>query len=219
MKLSQSEENYIKALFHLTEQIQKSDTSSSELADKLKIKAASVTAMLRRLRDKKLVSYKPYSTIKLSKRGRELAVQIIRKHRLWEVFLVKTLGFSWDKVHDIAEQLEHIESAELINRLDAFLKHPSTDPHGDPIPNAKGIVLESRKKQLAKVVVGNSYKVVSVADDSSPFLKYLLEHGISIGSQLKLENRHEFDESHSITLLDGRKISLSKQAAEHILVI
>lgn len=219
MQLSQSAENCIKALFHLTEQVQKSSTSTSELAEKLNIKPASVTSMLRRLRDKKLISYKPYSAIKLSKKGRELAVQIIRKHRLWEVFLVETLGFSWDEVHDIAEQLEHIESQKLIEKLDAFLKYPNVDPHGDPIPSASGKLPISKKKQLATVVIGASYEVISVSDHSGVFLKYLIEHGISLGTRLTLDERHDFDASHSITLMDGRKITLSSKAAQQILVI
>ncbi|WP_243389180.1 metal-dependent transcriptional regulator, partial [Flavobacterium psychrophilum] len=141
-----SEENYLKTIYHLTT-ISDSEVSTNAIAEKMETKASSVTDMLKKLSEKDLINYKKYQGVSLTETGSLSAKMIVRKHRLWEVFLVEKLDFPWDEVHDIAEQLEHIKSEKLINKLDDFLGNPTEDPHGDPIPNANGQII-SIEKQL-----------------------------------------------------------------------
>ena len=132
-----SEENYLKTIYHLTTSLS-TEISTNAIAEMMETKASSVTDMLKKLAEKDLVHYKKYQGVFLTPKGKLAAKMIVRKHRLWEVFLVEKLDFSWDEVHEVAEQLEHIQSKKLIDKLDQFLEYPSIDPHGDPIPNAKG---------------------------------------------------------------------------------
>ena len=171
--LSLAEENYLKTIYHLSKAGEKS-VSTNAIADDLNTKAASVSDMIRKLASKKVVSYKKYHGVRISEAGKKIAIQIIRKHRLWEVFLVKKLNFNWDEVHDVAEQLEHIKSPLLIEKLNQFLGYPETDPHGDPIPNDKGDFKSRPQIPLSKIKVNKGGVIVSVKDSSSPFLKYLL---------------------------------------------
>lgn len=219
MQISNTEENYLKAIFHLSESTKDKNTSTNILADKLGIKPASVTSMLKKLKAKELIYYEPYAKIVLSQLGSTKAIEIIRKHRLWEVFLVNTLGFSWDEVHEVAEQLEHIQSPKLINKLDAFLLYPTTDPHGDPIPNANGTMHSVHKENLSNVPINLQYEVVSVDDNSSEFLQFLISNGIGLSTYFKLIHRHDFDQSILIELTNNKRLTLSKSAASHIQVV
>tara|TARA_R100000935_G_scaffold27623_1_gene47813 strand:+ start:1734 stop:2390 length:657 start_codon:yes stop_codon:yes gene_type:complete len=196
---SLSEENYLKAIFHL-ERAFPSGVSTNALADEMSTKASSVTDMIKKLSEKKLVAYKKYQGVKLSDKGRETAVNVIRKHRLWEVFLVEKLGFAWDEVHEVAEQLEHIRSDKLINELDRFLDFPKRDPHGDPIPDADGNFMLANKILLSELEKGESGICVGVKDSSTEFLQYLDKNGIALGKVISILDKESFDQSMLIKL-------------------
>lgn len=189
-----SEENYLKTIYHLTTIID-SEVSTNAIAEKTETKASSVTDMLKKLADKGLVNYKKYQGVSLTDNGRLAAKMIVRKHRLWEVFLVEKLDFSWDEVHDIAEQLEHIQSDKLINRLDDFLNNPTEDPHGDPIPDVHGKIIKIEKQLLSELTENQRGICVGVKDTSSEFLKYLDKQGIALGSEIAILSIEEFDKS------------------------
>ena len=214
--LSITEENHLKAIFHLSSDGNK-DVSTNAIADSLKTKAPSVTDMLKKLSEKKLVSYKKYQGSFLTADGRKTALNIIRKHRLWEVFLVNKLNFNWDEVHDIAEQLEHIKSEKLINELDKFLDYPVKDPHGDPIPNPAGFIKHTTKLVLSDLVIGETGKFVGIKDSSSTFLKLLDKRKISLGSNIKVLHQEDFDQSIYIGL-DETNLTISVKSANNIYV-
>ena len=214
--LSITEENHLKAIFHLSSDGNK-DVSTNAIADSLKTKAPSVTDMLKKLFEKKLVSYKKYQGSFLTADGRKTALNIIRKHRLWEVFLVNKLNFNWDEVHDIAEQLEHIKSEKLINELDKFLDYPAKDPHGDPIPNPAGFIKYTTKLVLSDLAIGETGKFVGIKDSSSTFLKLLDKRKISLGSNIKVLHQEDFDQSIYIGL-DETNLTISVKSANNIYV-
>src|SRR6187551_1601443 len=175
-----SEENYLKSIYHLTI-LTDSEVSTNAIAEMMETKASSVTDMLKKLAEKELVIYKKYQGVSLTEKGRLSAKMIVRKHRLWEVFLVEKLGFSWDEVHDIAEQLEHIKSEKLINKLDDFLGNPTEDPHGDPIPDVNGKIIKVEKLLLSELKANQTGICVGVKDSSAEFLKYLDKNKIALG--------------------------------------
>ncbi|MEM9390603.1 MAG: metal-dependent transcriptional regulator [Bacteroidota bacterium] len=213
--LSFAEENYLKAIYHLAEQSGQS-VSTNAIADELNTKAASVTDMIKRLSSKGVLSYQKYRGVYVSEAGKIAALQVIRKHRLWETFLVAKLKFNWDEVHEVAEQLEHIKSPLLIKRLDELLGHPKFDPHGDPIPDENGEYKEKPKTPLFELQIEQSGIVVTVQDDSPAFLQYLDKIGIYIGAKIKVVDKVEFDGSMEIQI-DGRKTNfISKQVSENI---
>lgn len=217
--ISQAEENYLKALFHLTNEIQeKTEAGTNELAESLGVAPATANNMLKRLKEKKLVDYEKYGKITLTKKGRSLAVETVRKHRLWETFLYEKLNFTWDEVHEVAEQLEHIKSAKLVEQLESFLDFPETDPHGDPIPNAKGEIKFVKRKTLAEIEVGKLCKLVAVKDNSSSFLQYVVKLGLGLSSKIKIISRQEFDGSMEIEVNKVRS-SISKKVAQNLFVI
>ena len=214
--LSITEENHLKAIFHLSSDGNK-DVSTNAIADSLKTKAPSVTDMLKKLFEKKLVSYKKYQGSFLTADGRKTALNIIRKHRLWEGFLVNKLNFSWDEVHDIAEQLEHIKSEKLINELDKFLDYPAKDPHGDPVPNPAGFINSKPNLVLSALAIGETGKFVGIKDSSSTFLKLLDKRKISLGSNIKVLHQEDFDQSIYIGL-DKTNLTISVKSANNIFV-
>ncbi len=216
MRLSQSEENYLKAIFNIGFDTLK-NVSTNQIAEKLHTKASSVTDMIKKLSEKKLVVYKKYQGVKLSEEGKKIAVSIIRKHRLWESFLVKKLNFSWDEVHEIAEQLEHIESDKLINNLDAFLDFPTHDPHGDPIPDMNGEIKKIEKIILSNLGINKDSILLGVQDSSDDFLKYLNKKGIGINSSIKIISVESFDNSMSIEM-DGTLLTITDTVAKNLLV-
>jgi len=189
-----SEENYLKAIYHLERKFPVG-VSTNALAEEMETKASSVTDMIKKLSEKKLVNYKKYQGFKLSKLGMETAVSVIRKHRLWEVFLVEKLNFSWDEVHEVAEQLEHIKSDKLIRELDRFLEFPKQDPHGDPIPDAEGNFTFWNKVLLSDLKKGESGIFVGVKDSSTTFLQFLDKRNIALGSEIKIIEKEPFDQS------------------------
>ncbi len=211
-----SEENYLKAIYHLGKHGSTS-VSTNAIAKKMETKASSVTDMLKKLAEKDLVDYIKYQGVSLTKTGKLTATNVIRKHRLWEVFLVDKLNFSWDEVHEIAEQLEHIKSEKLTNELDAFLDYPTHDPHGDPIPDKEGNIKTTNKILLAQMSIGKSCLCVGVKDSSTEFLKYLDKHKIALGTSLKVISKEAFDNSITLGIKDN-EITVSHVIANNLYV-
>lgn len=211
-----SEENYLKTIYHLTTSSD-IEISTNAIAEMMVTKASSVTDMLKKLAEKGLVNYKKYQGVSLTENGKLAAKMIVRKHRLWEVFLVKKLDFSWDEVHDIAEQLEHIKSEKLINKLDDFLGNPTEDPHGDPIPDAKGKILKIEKLLLSELNENQIGICVGVKDSSAEFLKYLDKNKIALGISIKVNAIEAFDLSLNVKINEIDFI-ISKKIAENIFV-
>ena len=214
--MSQAEENYLKAVFALQSEFGKG-VNTNLIAKKMATKASSVTDMLQKLATKNLVVYKKYQGVYLTKTGRDLAVKVIRKHRLWETFLVDKLGFKWDKVHDIAEQLEHVKSTELIDKLDAFLGYPKSDPHGDPIPDSEGNLAKCQQFFLANVSINTPCVLKGVKDSSDLFLKYLNQKNIGLGSLIKIEHIEAFDKSMRIKV-NNTFVNISDKTANNLIV-
>jgi len=211
-----SEENYLKTIYHITS-ASGVEVSTNAIAEKMKTKASSVTDMLKKLAEKKLIVYKKYQGVLLTEKGKISAKMIIRKHRLWEVFLVNKLQFSWDEVHDIAEQLEHIKSEKLINKLDDFLGNPTEDPHGDPIPDAKGKINKVEKLVLAELNENQTGICIGVKDSSTQFLKYLNKNQITLGSKMVVLAKEEFDLSLKINV-EEKVITVSNIIANNLYV-
>jgi DtxR family Mn-dependent transcriptional regulator len=211
-----SEENYLKAIYHLTTRLD-SEVSTNAIAEMMVTKASSVTDMLKKLAEKDLVHYKKYQGVSLTDNGKLAAIMIVRKHRLWEVFLVEKLNFSWDEVHDIAEQLEHIKSEKLINKLDDFLGNPTEDPHGDPIPDAQGRMVTIEKQLLSELLGSQTGICVGVKDNSSEFLKYLDKQHIGLGSKIEIISRESFDLSLKIKVND-LELTISNKIASNLFV-
>ena len=214
--LSFTEENHLKAIFHLSiDEI--IGVSTNAIAQNLNTKAPSVTDMLKKLCDKELVTYKKYQGATLTELGRKTALNIIRKHRLWEVFLVEKLNFNWSEVHEVAEQLEHIKSKKLTNELDKFLGYPTKDPHGDPIPNTAGFIKYTTKLLLSDLKIGDKGTFVGVKDSSSAFLKFLDKRKIALGSNIKILHIEDFDDSLHIGM-DETNLTISMKSANNIYV-
>lgn len=206
-----SEENYLKTIYHITS-ASGEEVSTNAIAEKMETKASSVTDMLKKLAEKELVVYKKYQGVSLTDKGNLAAKMIVRKHRLWEVFLVNKLQFSWDEVHDIAEQLEHIKSEKLINKLDDFLGNPTEDPHGDPIPDATGKIIKVEKLLLSELKVNQTGICVGVKDSSAEFLKYLNKNKIALGVTIKVNSIEEFDLSLNVKVEDNDLLISNKIA-------
>lgn len=216
--LSAVEENYLKYIFQLSEINEKGVVKTNDLAYKLEHSAASVTDMLKKLSEKKLVQYKKYYGVSLTKLGLQIAIQVLRKHRLWETFLAKNLKFTWDKIHDIAEQLEHIQSDELVNRMDAYLGFPKFDPHGDPIPDKLGNMQVPNVICLANAKLKRQYILANVNNDSTLFLKYLNKIQLELNDKIKIIDKEEFDETIQLMINDKRPLTISKDAAQNMFV-
>lgn len=213
-----AEENYLKAIFKLSFELE-NEVSTSSLAGHLSTKASSVTDMVQRLADKDLVNYVKYQGVSLTPTGEKIAIQLIRKHRLWELFLFQNLGFKWDEIHEIAEELEHIKSDLLVDRLDQFLNYPLIDPHGDPIPDQEGNFPENKSIQLSQLKAGTKAVVVGVNDKSSSFLAYLDKIGIQLGTRIEILEWHDFDHSVDLRTNELNLNHLSYQSAQNILMI
>ncbi len=213
---SQAEENYIKAIYALDTKTNKG-VSTNLIAEKMQTKASSVTDMLQKLSDKRLVIYKKYQGAQLSTKGKKIAASVVRKHRLWETFLVNKLNFSWDEVHDIAEQLEHVKSESLIDKLDEFLDYPRVDPHGDPIPDKNGELPSIEKIVLATLQVNESGICVGVLDSSSDFLQYLDKQNIALGQKITVISKESFDDSLTIKV-GNRELSISQKIAHNLFI-
>lgn len=216
IQLSRTEENYLKAIYTLNAD-EENMASTSAIAKKLNTSSASVSDMLKKLSDKKLIKYKKYQAAQLTSKGNSQAILIIRKHRLWEFFLVEKLNFGWDEVHDLAEELEHIKSVPLIDRLERFLEMPQFDPHGDPIPNKAGEFPQENRLSLNQLKPEVWSTVVGVKTHSQDFLNYLDKLGISLGSELLIKQINAFDQSIDL-IHQSQKLSLSNEFAKNIYV-
>lgn len=213
---SQSEENYLKAIYHLA-LLSSKGVSTNAIAKRLDTKASSVTDMIKKLSAKKVLEYKKYQGVTLTDLGKKTAANIIRKHRLWEVFLLEKLKFSWDEVHDVAEQLEHIKSSKLIDELDAFLDYPKHDPHGDPIPDKEGNLHHIKKRLLSSMEPGELGICVGVKDSSSSFLQFLDKQKIALGKTIQIVSKEVFDDSFMIKI-DTREFSISNKIANNLYI-
>ncbi len=216
MRFSIAEENYIKAIYHL--QLGDGTVSTNELAAELQTKAASVTDMLKKLKTKKLLSYEKYKGVRLSNEGKKLALVIVRKHRLWEYFLVDTLQFGWDEVHEVAEELEHISSRKLVEKLDAFLGHPKFDPHGDPIPDSHGKMAVRQQINLIDLDVNVLAEVSGVGSQSTELLELLKHKHIGIGTKLEVKKKFSFDNSIEVKIKNQNAFTISQQLAQALFV-
>lgn len=216
MEFSISEENYLKSIYSLQDQTEKVNTNT--LAAYLNNSAASVTDMLKKLKAKKLLEYTKYHGFRLNNLGIKEALKVIRRHRLWEFFLVAKLGMDWEKIHDIAEQLEHINSPELIDRLDNYLGNPRLDPHGDPIPDRKGIMPQINQIPLVQLAIKTPGIVSSVSNQTSEMMELLNHYGIKIGSSIKVIQAFEFDGSLRIKIDREPECIISGTAAQNIFV-
>jgi DtxR family Mn-dependent transcriptional regulator len=211
-----SEENYLKVIYHLS-LVSPKGINTNAIAGMLDTKASSVTDMIKKLAEKDLVSYVKYQGVSLTENGLYSAKMIVRKHRLWEVFLVEKLQFSWDEVHEIAEELEHIKSEKLINKLDEFLGSPEFDPHGDPIPNANGEIKKLQKVLLSDVDLKVPYQCVGVKDTSADFLQFLDKKNIALGTTITVLEKEAFDETLKIEA-NNKTITISNKIAKNLFV-
>jgi DtxR family transcriptional regulator, Mn-dependent transcriptional regulator len=214
--MTYSEENYIKVIYHLS-LVSPKGINTNAIAGMIESKASSVTDMVKKLAEKELVDYQKYQGVTLTQKGLHAAKMIVRKHRLWEVFLVEKLDFTWDEVHALAEELEHIKSEKLINRLDEFLGFPKEDPHGDPIPDRYGQMIKVEKQLLSEVGLNKKVMCLGVKDSSPSFLQYLDKHQISLGSEIEIINKEAFDMSLTI-LMNGKEILISNKIASNLFV-
>ncbi|QCR21657.1 metal-dependent transcriptional regulator [Pontibacter sp. SGAir0037] len=210
-----TEENYIKAIYKLSASGTQ-EVNTNAIAEALETKAASVTDMLRKLSAKSLVHYVKYKGVSLTEEGERVALQIIRKHRLWEVFLVEKLKFNWDEVHEVAEELEHINSDLLIKRLDEFLGYPKFDPHGDPIPSESGEMNLKQQKLLCEMDVSDAGIVVGVNDSQPLFLQYLDKMGIFLGAKIKVIDKIQYDNSLEINIENKKNLVVSSEISKNI---
>ena len=214
--MTHSEENYLKAIFHIGKG-GANEISTNAIAEQMETKPSSVTDMMKKLSEKNLVNYKKYKGVSLTAIGKSMALSIIRKHRLWEVFLVEKLDFSWDEVHDVAEQLEHIESEKLIDKLDKLLDYPKYDPHGDPIPDKNGNFKVIDKKLLSELSVNDKGICVGVKDSSSQFLKFLDKNKIALGDIIEVIDKEDFDGSFQLKI-NANSFNVSSQIASNLYV-
>ena len=212
-----AEENYLKAIFKIAEKENK-PANTMALARAMNSSPASITEMVKKISEKGLVNYEPYKGVTLTHEGSRLATALIRRHRLWEVFLVEKLRFAWHQVHELAEDLEHIHSEELVTRLDAYLNYPKFDPHGDPIPNAEGRFTIRTQLPLADLTKGTASVLIGVKEHSTPFLEHLHQLGIKIGTGLVIKQRFDFDKSLTVLIDEKSETNISDQIAQNLLV-
>jgi DtxR family transcriptional regulator, Mn-dependent transcriptional regulator len=215
--LTQSEENYLKAVYTLSEEFGES-VSTNLLAEKIETKPSSVTDMIKKLSEKDLISYQKYQGCTLTEEGKKKALLIIRKHRLWEVFLVEKLKFGWEEVHEVAEQLEHIQSIKLTNQLDDFLDNPKIDPHGDPIPDRNGVLSVSKKSvSLSELEIKEKGLVVGVEDGSLDFFNFLNRYEIGLGTEISVIEKFSFDKS-ILVKINNKEVSFSSLVSNKIFI-
>jgi len=217
MNLSYTEENYLKAIYHIKMK-SGGNAGTNAISESLLTAPASVTDMLKKLAEKNLVAYEKYKGVKLTEIGSKIATQLVRNHRIWEVFLVDKLGYSWDEVHDIAEQLEHVQSDTLINKLADFLENPRFDPHGDPIPDANGKIYQRMQILISNLQIGAAGEVVGVNEHSPEFLKYLNRIQLNIGTKVKVIEKFSFDGSQIILVDDVKELTITYEVAKNIFV-
>ena len=216
LNFSTSEENYLKTIYHL--QTKDDNVTTNELAERLQAKPASITDMMKKLKTRKLVNYQPYRGFRLTSEGKKVALGIIRRHRLWEYFLAEKLKFNWDEVHEVAEQLEHVSSKKLVDKLDEFLAYPKFDPHGDPIPDTDGRMEPSKQISLSDLPVNKPAKICYIANQSDLLLEHLQEKKIKLGGTIIIKRKFSYDDSLEIKLDNKIVLTMSGELAKHIFV-
>lgn len=213
-----TEENYLKAIVQLTIFEEGVDeVGVNKLAAYLDLKPATVTDMVKKLKLKELVNYEKYGKVSLTEEGRQIGMRVIRKHRLWETFLHEKLRFNWDQIHEIAEQLEHVNSEELTNRLDEFLGFPEFDPHGDAIPASDGSIVMPFRRVLSDAQSNKKYKIVAVSDTSNDFLRHFDALGLHIADELSVLSSNAYDGLIEIQF-NGQKQTVSPKFAENVYI-
>jgi DtxR family Mn-dependent transcriptional regulator len=212
-----TEENYIKAIYKLQERSENA-INTNAIAEMMQTKAASVTDMVKKLSDKKLLKYEKYKGVSLTEAGNKVAIDTVRKHRLWETFLHNKLSFSWDEVHDIAEQLEHIQSSKLVDKLEEFLGFPTHDPHGDPIPGRNGAIQRNKLISVSELNLGDSGIISGVVNHSSVFLQHLEKNQLVLGKEIEVISRSEFDQSVKVRVNRQGQLVISFEVASNILI-
>lgn len=217
MSNSKAEEDYLKVIYKLSN-LNQNNVSAKSISDNLNVKPPTVSNMLQKLKEKSLIQYTKYKGVSLTRSGEVIALKIVRKHRLWETFLVEILKFDWDEVHEIAEQLEHIKSPELINRLDNHLNYPAFDPHGDPIPDKNGVIKERKVRTLSDVDLYENVTMVGVKEHSSDFLQYLDNIKLSLGTNITVNEIISYDKSVMVSTKNKSEILITHQVAKNILV-
>lgn len=213
---SHTQENYLKALYHLT--ADKKEVSVNELAKRMDLKMPSVTSMMKKMADEKLIKYEKYKPVKLTDKGKKMAGLIIRKHRLTEMFLVNVMNFGWEEVHEIAEQVEHIKSAAFFRKMDEMLGFPSKDPHGSAIPDANGNILQEIHKTLSSTSVGDEVTIIGLAQSGDDFLKFLNSKNIRLGTAMKVLEKEVFDGT-IVVRAENKKITLSAMVADDLYIV
>lgn len=216
-ELSQAEENYLKAIYHLSADGNQ-EVSTNDISSRMNTRAASVSDMLKKLAAKNLIEHQPYMGVRITPTGKNEALYIIRKHRLWEVFLVQKLHFHWDQVHEVAEQLEHVRSRLLVDRLDEHLGYPRVDPHGDPIPDAEGKMSSRPHILISEATVGTEGSMVAVVDAGALFLQYLDKLGLRLGSRILLVDRVAFDGSVELKIDHQKQLIVSYEVAKNVYI-
>ncbi|MBP7407566.1 MAG: metal-dependent transcriptional regulator [Flavobacteriales bacterium] len=214
--LTRSEEDHIKAVYALLQEDESAFTK--DIAERLRTKASSVTDMLKKLAEKKFLKHEPYYGVKLTVKGEAMALQLVRRHRLWETFLVERLGFGWDEVHEVAEQMEHVANDKLIDKLDEYLGHPHFDPHGDAIPDKLGKIRQRKTKRLDTCTPGETVRIAAVSETTDGLLRLLGAKGLRIGTTLAVQEVHTFDGSMDVKPKSGSAFSLSKDVSHHLQV-
>lgn len=215
--MTSTEENYLKAIFKIEER-EAGPAGTNHIAEEMRTSAASASDMIRKLSEKNLLEYEKYRGVQLSSQGQDLATRLIRKHRLWESFLVEKLNFNWDEIHEIAEELEHIRSPKLIRQLDAFLGYPKYDPHGDPIPNEEGVIHRRKQIRLSEMSLGAKGIVVGVSEDDRSFLQFLDQLGLALGAEITFLELFDFDESVKVQINNQAEQILSNKVSKNIYV-
>lgn len=219
MQLSFTEENYLKAIYYLQLQSEENAVAVNDIAHRMQTRPATVTDMLRKLSEKALIDYQKYKKTRLSELGTTCALRVIRNHRLWEVFLHEKLNFSWDEVHEVAEELEHIRSPKLIEKLDEFLGFPRFDPHGDPIPTAAGNMEPASRLSLAEAGLNSRFKLVALKDTSTDFLQFLERFGLTIGAGVQVLERLAYEDSCLVKIERGETVMFPSAVADKLLVV
>ena len=217
LMITNTEENYLKAIYSLNADRKDKELGTNELAKRMSISPATASSMLKKLKEKDFIHYEKYGAISLLEKGEREACAVIRKHRLWETFLVEKMEFTWDEIHEVAEQLEHVKSKKLVDQLDKLLGYPEYDPHGDPIPNANGEIGGIHQTTLIQESVGKELAVVGVRNDSPAFLQYITQLGLVINSKVTIKSVHEFDGSLDVDI-DGKPQLVSQKVAENVFV-
>jgi DtxR family Mn-dependent transcriptional regulator len=216
LNYSTSEENYLKTIYHL--QTRDNNVTTNELAEKLRTKPASITDMMKKLKSRKLVNYQPYQGFRLTAEGKKVALSIVRRHRLWEYFLAEKLQFSWDEVHDVAEQLEHVSNKKLIDKLDEYLAYPKFDPHGDPIPDINGKMETGKQISLMDLQLNKTARICFVANQSTLLFEFLQEKKINIGASVVVKRKFAYDNSLEIKVDNDVTQTISGELAKNIFV-